>query len=87
VFFARGREIRPDAGMVELSMADVTPTVLSWLGIPLGEDMDGKPAAFLETPLETAIATHDTTEIIRLEATSSTDEAMLEELKSLGYIE
>jgi len=87
VFFARGREIRAGANTRGLSINDVTPTVLAWMGIPVGEDMDGKPAAFLETALETAIPTHDTTEILRLEGASGTDEAMLKELKSLGYIE
>jgi arylsulfatase A-like enzyme len=87
VFFARGRDIRAGAGTDGLTIADVTPTVLAWLGIPIGEDMDGKPAAFLESPLAPTIPTHDTTEILRLEAVSGTDEAMLKELKELGYIE
>lgn len=87
VFFARGREIRAGAGTRGLTINDVTPTVLAWLGIPVGEDMDGKPAAFLEIPIAPTIPTHDTTEILRLEGTSGTDEAMLKELKSLGYIE
>ncbi len=87
VFFARGREIRTGADTDGLSINDVTPTVLRWLGIPVGEDMDGKPAAFLETPPEPTIPTHDTTAILRLEGKSGTDEAMLKELKALGYIE
>ena len=87
VFFARGREIRAGANTRGLSIHDVTPTVLAWMGIPVGEDMDGKPAAFLETEPVPAIPTHDTTEILRLEGESGTDEAMLKELKSLGYIE
>jgi predicted AlkP superfamily phosphohydrolase/phosphomutase len=87
VFFARGRDIRAGSGTDGLTISDVTPTVLGWLGIPVGEDMDGKPAAFLETALEPTIPTHDTTEILRLEGALGTDEAMLKELKSLGYIE
>ncbi len=87
VFFARGREIRAGAGTSGLAITDVTPTVLRWLGIPVGEDMDGKPAAFLETPSAPTIPTHDTTEILRLEGASGADEAMLKELKALGYIE
>jgi predicted AlkP superfamily phosphohydrolase/phosphomutase len=87
VFFARGREIRAGAETRGLSINDVTPTVLAWMGIPVGEDMDGEPAAFLDTAPVPAIPTHDTTEILRLEGESGTDEAMLKELKSLGYIE
>jgi len=87
VFFARGRDIRVGVGTDELTIADVTPTVLAWLGIPIGEDMDGKPGAFLEIPPVPPIPTHDTTEILRLEAESGTDESILKELKELGYIE
>jgi predicted AlkP superfamily phosphohydrolase/phosphomutase len=87
VFFARGRGIRAGAGTRGLTIKDVTPTVLAWLGIPVGDDMDGIPADFLEVDPLPSIATHDTTEILRVEGVVGTDEAMLKELQSLGYIE
>jgi arylsulfatase A-like enzyme len=68
-------------------MNDVTPTVLTWLGIPIGDDMDGQPAAFLETTPKPSIPTHDTTAIRRLAGASGSDEAILKQLKQLGYIE
>jgi arylsulfatase A-like enzyme len=87
VFFARGRDIRSGASTEGLTINDVTPTVLAWLGIPVGEDMDGEPAAFLETPREPVIPTHDTTEILRLDGGSGSEETILKQLKALGYIE
>lgn len=87
VFFARGRDIRAGGGTQGITMNDVTPTVLTWLGIPIGDDMDGQPAAFLETTPKPSIPTHDTTAIRRLAGASGSDEAILKQLKQLGYIE
>ena len=76
------------------SILDVTPTVLAALGIPVGEDMDGRPlsAAFApgwlrEHPVA-FVETHETGE----EAgdaepiPSPVDEEVLERLRTLGYI-
>jgi len=91
VFFARGRGIAAGTRIDGLSVADVTPTVLAWWGLPAADDMDGRPAAFL--PEETMrdrerIASYDTTEIERLPfAASGAEEELVERLRSLGYIE
>lgn len=90
VLFARGPGIAPGTSTRGTSVNDVTPTVLAWLGLPQGRDMDGRPAAFLSPPTAQppAIATHDTKEIDRLElAPSGSENAILDQLRALGYIE
>jgi predicted AlkP superfamily pyrophosphatase or phosphodiesterase len=88
VLFARGRGIPAGAGTDGTTVRDVTPTVLAWLGLPLGRDMDGHPAAFLDLPPPATIATHDTTPIERVgEATPDVQESLVEELRVLGYLD
>jgi len=88
VFFARGRHVAVPQRPALVSVNDVTPTVLRWLGIPLGADMDGRPADFLDLPPEPAIPTHDTTPIEFVDNGESGMEAeILDQLQSLGYFE
>jgi hypothetical protein len=73
-----------------VSVNDVTPTILAWLGLPIGDDMQGRPAAFLAVePARIArIPTHDTRPIERLgDAPSGAEDTLLEHLRSLGYLE
>ena len=91
VLFARGAGLpaKMDAG--EVGVLDITPTILAWLGLPVGEDMDGRVAAFLGKfprgkPI-TRVATHDIDAVERLEfSPSGADEKILENLRALGYI-
>jgi predicted AlkP superfamily phosphohydrolase/phosphomutase len=90
VVFARGPDVVPPGDKRPVSVNDVTPTILAWLGLPLGDDMDGKPASFLAVDAAdiARIPTHDTRPIERLDAAPSGAEAsMLEHLRSLGYLE
>jgi tetratricopeptide (TPR) repeat protein len=43
IFCAMGPDIRKDEIVYGASLLDITPTILSIMGIPIGEDMDGKP--------------------------------------------
>ena len=88
VLFARGRGIAPDSKAVGATIFDVTPTILAWLGLPIGEDMDGSVASFLIGQPVESIATHDTG-AIRSPDTGDlgSEETILEYLRSLGYIE
>jgi predicted AlkP superfamily phosphohydrolase/phosphomutase len=71
-----------------MSVNDVTPTILAWLGLPVALDMDGRPAPFLEVEAPPEIPTHDTTSIEYVEARSPGAEAeIVEQLRQLGYIE
>ena len=89
IVFARGAGIAPSSDAGAPSVNDVTPTILAWLGLPLGEDMDGRVASFLEPaqPVMT-IATHDIGQIERLGvAPSGREEEILDQLRALGYID
>jgi len=90
VIFARGPDIAPPKQKRPVSVDDVTPTILAWLGLPVGDDMDGRPAPFLAIdPAEIArVPTYDGQPIERLGAVpSGAEEAMLGHLRSLGYLE
>jgi predicted AlkP superfamily phosphohydrolase/phosphomutase len=88
VIFARGRGIPAGGRSASMSITDVTPTVLAWLGLPVAEDMDGRPADFLEVPPVQMIATYDTRPVERIsEASSGAEEEILEQLRGLGYLE
>ena len=59
ILFARGRGLARGERASGTSIYDVTPTVLTWLGLPVGEDMKGRPAPFLEVEPVPRVATHD----------------------------
>jgi tetratricopeptide (TPR) repeat protein len=60
--FLKGRELE------DASILDITPTILALFGLPVAEDMDGRPIidaldpAFLQTHPVTYIPTHETIE-------------------------
>jgi predicted AlkP superfamily phosphohydrolase/phosphomutase len=88
VFFARGAEIPAGEPAGEVSVDDITPTILAWLGLPLAEDMDGRSAPFLGVELAERVATYDTAPIARVGKTAGEVEAaIIEQLHGLGYIE
>jgi len=88
VFFAAGAGIPPGAPVGELGMADLTPTILAWLGIPIAEDMDGRPGAFVAASETGTVPTHDTAPVARMELRpSGAEDEIVEQLKSLGYLE
>ena len=53
IFAASGPGLLADELVHGAGLLDVTPTVLTWLGLPVGDDMDGKPlVAAFESPPE-----------------------------------
>jgi predicted AlkP superfamily phosphohydrolase/phosphomutase len=88
VLFARGPDVPAAAPAGAVTVNDITPTILAWLGMPVAADMDGRPAAFLSVAPQDPIATYDTTPIERpTDARSGAEVEILEELRSLGYVE
>ncbi|MBN2566174.1 MAG: alkaline phosphatase family protein [Candidatus Eisenbacteria bacterium] len=76
------------------TILDVAPTALAVMGLPVGEDMDGRP--LLERIEPTHIADHPVTYVptyesggtrVAPEVGSTMDESIKEQLRSLGYIE
>ena len=87
IVFARGPGIRSVQADRIMSVNDVTPTILAWLGLPAAEEMDGQVAEFLERPEIPGIPAYDA-EVERLEdLPSGSEDTMLEELRTLGYLE
>jgi arylsulfatase A-like enzyme len=79
------------------SVLDITPTLLALMGIPAGEDMDGRvaeqliePTYLKRIPLRTR-STHDNDawleERATASATSPNEAERIEQLRSLGYLE
>lgn len=88
VILARGAGIPARTAAGEIHVLDITPTILTWLGLPVGEDMDGRVADFVGGKPVSQIATHDSGSIERVaSAPSGTDEKILENLRALGYLE
>jgi arylsulfatase A-like enzyme len=88
VIFASGRGIRLPPEKQPVSVNDVTPTILAWLGLPVGADMDGRVASFLADAEAEQIASHDAAPIERLSHVPSGAEGeILQQLRALGYLE
>ena len=88
VLFARGRGIAPAGSAGPVGVADVTPTVLAWLGLPVAGDMDGRVAGFLAAGEVARIPTWDTRPVERLPLGDSGVEAeIVERLRELGYLD
>jgi hypothetical protein len=88
VIFARGRGIAPGSRLGPLNVFDLAPTVLTWLGIPVPDNMPGQVPAFMHVPKPGRVASYDDLPIERLEAGTSVNEAdIVEHLKALGYLE
>jgi predicted AlkP superfamily phosphohydrolase/phosphomutase len=87
ILIAAGRGIGRAAATEVVTILDVAPTVLAWMGLALGRDMDGRAAPFLDARVNW-VETHDTDAIERLPTHSSGKEGeMLRNLRDLGYIE
>ncbi|MBW2723761.1 MAG: hypothetical protein JRE71_05190 [Deltaproteobacteria bacterium] len=79
------------------SVVDVTPTLLALMGLPLGDDMDGRVLSsvvdegFLSRRPLRSVATHDTEALRATRAALSPgapgQNERLEQLRSLGYLD
>jgi len=87
ILFARGPGVPVGKPTPEVSVNDIAPTVLAWLGLPVALDMDGRPASFLDRPFA-EVASYDSIEIERVGETGSEAEPeILRQLEALGYID
>ncbi len=88
IVYARGAGIEPGSIIEDMSVNDVTPTVLAWLGLPLGADMEGRPAGFVDLEAVETIATWDTAPIERVgEGGDAVEARILDQLRTLGYVD
>lgn len=87
VILARGEGIPANQSPGEVSVNDITPTLLAWLELPLARDMDGRPAPFLDFEPVASVATYDAP-IQRVDhQADDVEEAIIEQLRGLGYVE
>jgi hypothetical protein len=88
LIFVRGRGIPKGSLIRDMSVNDVTPTILAWLGIAAAQDMDGHPAAFVGVEPPAPVASYDTLPIKRASAEpAGVEEGIIEQLDALGYID
>ncbi len=90
IFFARAPGIASPGGTTgEIGVRDVTPTLLAWFGVPIGEDMSGTPMPFFESSQRTTtIASHRDTVIEKVTRVASGVEGeIIERLRMIGYLE
>ncbi len=95
MFVLAGPDIRKDELIHGVNLLDITPTLLTLYGLPIGEDMDGKPLlrAF-ETPPTVAripswdeVVGEDGRHSLELRQDPLAAKAALDQLVALGYIE
>lgn len=93
VAFARGPGIAAGSTITNFGVADVTPSVLAWMGLPIGRDMDGRVPDFLGTARLGAtgpalVDSHDIGPVPRMALRpSGAEDEIIEQLERLGYIE
>jgi tetratricopeptide (TPR) repeat protein len=96
IFVLHGPGIRVDERIEGATLLDITPTVLTLLGLPAGDDMEGKVLAnaFIEQPEIARIPSWEdvTGDAGRLPATNADEDpaaaqAVLQQFIALGYVE
>jgi predicted AlkP superfamily phosphohydrolase/phosphomutase len=88
ILFARGRGVHRPGAAAPATVNDITPTVLAALGLPVGADMDGRPAAFLDAAALSRVSSYDSLPIERLSTKPSGMEGkIVDQLRELGYVE
>jgi predicted AlkP superfamily phosphohydrolase/phosphomutase len=86
VLFARGPGIRAGSATGSTRVADITPTILTQLGLSLADDMDGIVAPFVETKAPPPIPSYADRPIEFVSGDPSpVEEKMIEQLRALGY--
>jgi predicted AlkP superfamily phosphohydrolase/phosphomutase len=97
IFIARGPDIEVGQQIQPLSILDITPVLLYFLGLPIPTDLEGRvPTEILRTealmthPVERRGVTkslHDDSDEQRKDASDEQKEALMAQLKLLGYMD
>lgn len=91
-----GKDIEKGRELTDVSVLDITPTVLALFGLPVGEDMDGRVLAeamsprFMKAHPVSSIPTYETQvrrEVSAEPIESPVDDEIRERMRALGYIE
>ena len=96
IFLLHGPGIRADERVEGATLLDITPTVLTLLGLPVGEDMEGKPllSAFVQPPEVRRVRTWEKKTSKRRSFSRGLQkedpvaaQALLQQFIALGYID
>lgn len=88
VLFARGKGIQEGEAEEIISVFNLAPSILAWLGLPFADDMVMGPASFVGVEQPERIASYDDLVIERLDkGASGNEEEIVEHLRALGYLE
>ncbi len=87
IFLATGPDVRPDADLDGIHIHDMAPTMLFGLGLPVAESFAGRAWARRATGTETRRIASWRMEREGEVTRSAEDEALLEELGALGYLD
>ncbi|SFU29549.1 Tetratricopeptide repeat-containing protein [Pustulibacterium marinum] len=95
IFVAAGPDIKQQEKVFGLSLIDITPTLLHLFDLPIGKDMDGKPALeiFKNPKTPTYIESWETVEgdfgehTKSSEFSSLSDQETMQQLIDLGYVD
>lgn len=92
IFIARGPQVNSRAEIADAHLADVTPTILYYLGIPVPENMDGRVLKeIFQADLVDGRGVERGPAVVATEAadggvSAEDEEAMRQQLRGLGYL-
>ncbi len=88
VLYIKGPGIVAGSRAGEMSIADVTPTLLCWFGLGAAVDMSGKCPEFLPFSRPATVASYSGTPIDRTGSDQpDVEQGVLDRLRTLGYVE
>ena len=90
IFFAAGPGVGPAGGDSRgAEVKDITPTLLAWFGLPVSDEMEGRPLPFFETSRDVRhVASYADTPVEKVTSEpSGAEDDIIERLRSLGYLE
>ena len=95
IFLANGPNVKSDHLLHSANLLDITPTILSVYGLPIGDDMDGQPLTdiFAEEPTIESIESWENVDGDHGQHSKeyvvdpAESQALMEQLVALGYIE
>ncbi|HEB91578.1 MAG TPA: hypothetical protein ENI85_18530 [Deltaproteobacteria bacterium] len=91
ILFARGPGVPRGKTILPSDVpgiADITPTILAWLGLPVAADMDGHVARFVEIDSVEKVPSYDDIPVEReTDDRGEVEDSIMDQLRSLGYVE
>ncbi|MCP4037671.1 MAG: hypothetical protein GY733_12090, partial [bacterium] len=88
VIFARGPGIEARTRITGLTIDDIAPTILAFMGLPVALDLDGRIGDFIALDPPERVASFDDIPVALVDiAPSGVEHDIIEQLRTLGYLE